>query len=108
MSGARSTLPVQLVALCVLISGVYGQGQCPKPTAEQLDGNGGLISQAWADRAGGETVALPDVQLIDFNIVCLATSERAGFYRYCWMKCTMVHHHECGRPFQHRCIMNLD
>ena len=69
-----------LVALCVLITGVYGQG-CRIPTAEEVDGNGGLVSLAWAESLGGEATALPDVQLIDFSIVCLATSERSGLYR---------------------------
>lgn len=66
-----------LVTLCLVIAGVYGQG-CRIPTAEEVDGNPGLLSLAWGESFAGEP---PDVQLIDFSIVCLAPSEQSGLYR---------------------------
>ena len=77
-----SLLLVRLVVLLVAAHNSCCAQQCSEATAEELDGLDGLLSTAYASAIGGDNPTPPDVELLDFNVVCLATSERSGFYRY--------------------------
>ena len=61
--------------LALTVSDCYGQSSCPSPTNAELEEVIGLIILA------GDNAAAPDVELIDYEIVCSAFGEQEGLLR---------------------------
>lgn len=71
-----------LIALGLIsVTRAQRYGYCMKPTFELLNGSQGLLSTALGTSISGEELHRPDVKLFDFNIVCLATTERFGYFQ---------------------------